>query len=533
MNEGQASSSRPQSAKARQSSPTLSSRPQSAKNNMKSNSSRPVSAEFLQSEKNTVGNELKSALKSSRPQSGELLSNTSTKEGRPQSAKNVSIDETQREDEEEIVIESEQPSRPQSAHTGSNDEKTIVDKPLTILEPDQNIIAEKNPGTETSLSRPQSAQENSKMNDNESDQNKRTSRPSSPIRRPTSAQSTDRPASAKKDEITVIIRPFCGEWQMGEDWPITLSYMSTFVDLKLYIEDEKGISAHRMQIKLKGKLLTATREKWTLRRMGVYDGYVIHLEPTFPESWWWNDYSYYVELLLAQIEKAIDDNGGGIFFSDLLPLVQIPMPIKVSLKVFIRSYPERLHVHCNTVEGTYWIETAKTAIELPTFSTYPHNLGKFPYAVLPPFDWDSYKDIDDKYKIEQIELGHDKLLDKGKNQKKQKGKASSTDSALEGLEPSEHQGAEDDEDDEDGKRDEEGDEDEENDQAGDENKIENENEDKIEGAISNALESDNKNIESSEKVEKAESSVRAPSADQNQESIKVEINEKTEAESKV
>jgi hypothetical protein len=238
---------------------------------------------------------------------------------------------------------------------------------------------------------------------------KEVARPASSSKVNIEVDSKDRPPSLKKDEITVIIRPFCGDWQMGEDWTLRISFLATFVDLKEFIEEVKGISRHRIQIKLKGKLLTGTREKWTLRRMGIYDAYVIQIEPTLVGSWWWNDYYYYVDILLRQIETIIDEKpDGGIFLSDLIPLVQIPPPVKVSLKVFIRSYPERLHVHCNTVENTYWIEKLKSTIEIPTFSSFPHYLGKFPYAKLPPFDWDSYKDIDDKYKVEAIEIEEEK-----------------------------------------------------------------------------------------------------------------------------
>jgi hypothetical protein len=211
-------------------------------------------------------------------------------------------------------------------------------------------------------------------------------------------------APSKKDEINVIIRPVCEEWQMGEDWNVSFPFLKTFVDLKLYIEEKRGISAHRMQLKLKGKLLTYTREKWTLRRMGVYDGYVIQVEPTLKGSWWWNSYDYYVSALLTQIKIAVDNAGGGISLSELEPLVTVPLPVKVSLKVFVRSYPEHLHIHCNTALRTYRIEKSTKLCQIPTFTSVPYNLGGLQYESFGPFDWDSYKDIDDKYKIETTEV---------------------------------------------------------------------------------------------------------------------------------
>lgn len=213
------------------------------------------------------------------------------------------------------------------------------------------------------------------------------------------------PSNNKKDEIQIIIRPICQDWQMGEDWEISFPFLKNFTDLKEYIEKERGISQHRIQIKLKGKILTYTREKWTLRRMGIYDGYVIQIEPTLPESWWWNPYDYYVEQYLQQIEKVIEESEKkGIYLTELEKLVVKPLPIKPSLKVFLRTYPDRIHLYCNTSENTYWVTRTKELIQIPTFSSVPHDLGYFPIARLPDFDWDSYKDIDDKYRVEMIEI---------------------------------------------------------------------------------------------------------------------------------
>lgn len=207
-----------------------------------------------------------------------------------------------------------------------------------------------------------------------------------------------------KDEITLVIRPVCDDWRMGEDWEVNFPFLKTFVDLKAFIEDNRGISQHRIQIRLKGKLLTPGREKWTLRRMGIYDGYVIQIEPTLAESWWWNPYEYYVENYLRAVEEAIESADGGIFLTTLETKIEKPKPIKSSLKVFLRTYPDRIHIHCNTVLGTYWITKVDRELKMPTFTSLPHDLGRFRYDKIPDFDWDSYKDIDDKYREETVDI---------------------------------------------------------------------------------------------------------------------------------
>eukprot|EP01034_Spumella_vulgaris_P033370 gene33370-41181_t len=40
---------------------------------------------------------------------------------------------------------------------------------------------------------------------------------------------------------------------MGEDWEVIVSYFMTLNDLKVYVEEHRGISRHRMQFRLKGK----------------------------------------------------------------------------------------------------------------------------------------------------------------------------------------------------------------------------------------------------------------------------------------
>ena len=84
-------------------------------------------------------------------------------------------------------------------------------------------------------------------------------------------------------------------------------------------------------------------------------------------------------------------------------MVQSPPPIKQSLRIFLRMYPERFHMHCNIATNTYWIRQSKSILEIPTFLPIPHNLGYLKHFKMREFDWDAYQDIDDKYKVEVFE----------------------------------------------------------------------------------------------------------------------------------
>ena len=73
------------------------------------------------------------------------------------------------------------------------------------------------------------------------------------------------------------IRPKDGEWIMGEDWEIAIPTDSTIPALKKFIQDHKGISVHRQQIRMEstGKYHPPIRDKWTLRRLNVMQGSVL------------------------------------------------------------------------------------------------------------------------------------------------------------------------------------------------------------------------------------------------------------------
>lgn len=149
------------------------------------------------------------------------------------------------------------------------------------------------------------------------------------------------------------------------------------------------------------------KERWTLRKYGIYDNYTVQIEPTMKGSWWWHDHAHYAEELLKTVEKIIDEEPDkGIFLKDLMEKVSMPPPLsKTSLRVFLRTYPDRIHMYLDTSAelGTIWLRRVKEPVDLPVFYPFPHSLGYTKQFEPDPFDWDAYKDVDDKYDVSQWE----------------------------------------------------------------------------------------------------------------------------------
>jgi hypothetical protein len=229
------------------------------------------------------------------------------------------------------------------------------------------------------------------------------------LSRPTSAANVDNSQptqslpSPKKEEpqVNLVLRPVSEGWNMGEDWEVSRPYTTTMYDLRAFIEAERGISRHRMMLRMKGKVIQPNKEKWTLQRLGLYDGYVIQVEPTMANTWWWNTYDYYYENFLQQIETILDrlpDQGS--FLTDLEKLITLPPPLRnKSLRVILRKYPERIHIYTDTTNNTHYVRRTKDLMDIPIFNLAPHTLGSFKHfqSPKPDFDWDSYQDIDDTH----------------------------------------------------------------------------------------------------------------------------------------
>ena len=236
------------------------------------------------------------------------------------------------------------------------------------------------------------------------------------------AEKIDLVSTAVKEEpkrnplyVLVTLRPVDKNWVMGEDWVVDLHNLTTIADIRQYIETHRGISRHRIQLRLKGKVCPANREIWTLRRMGIYDGYTIQVEPTLSGAWLWNPKEYYVGKLLDDVCAIIEashasGSAGRINLKDLSAKIKPPPCIKTSLRVFLRQYPERIYMHTDTTEGDIWVHVTKRPFQLPTFGNFSVEIGTISYYKPKKFDWAANKDIDDMYKIETLPEEEEEVL---------------------------------------------------------------------------------------------------------------------------
>lgn len=74
---------------------------------------------------------------------------------------------------------------------------------------------------------------------------------------------------------------------MGEDLQVTFHFDTTIEGIKQYLEDTRGISRHRQQIrplfkKAGNRIIPPEKEGWTLKRLGFEDDTVVTVEPTLP-----------------------------------------------------------------------------------------------------------------------------------------------------------------------------------------------------------------------------------------------------------
>ncbi len=204
--------------------------------------------------------------------------------------------------------------------------------------------------------------------------------------------------------LNVLIRPMDGKQCMGDDFEIELTVKSTLYDALVEIQRLKGISIHRMTLRLPdGKFVPQNREKWALKRLGVNNGNVMICEPTLSGSWYWNDKEFYVEKFICDVIKAIREaENYMITISSLEQKVEVPNALQAySIRSFLRKYPEKFYIHVDITNGISWVmETKESSRQLVTYSSTPITLGLSKPLDLVPFDWDSYADIDDTRRLE-------------------------------------------------------------------------------------------------------------------------------------
>jgi hypothetical protein len=184
------------------------------------------------------------------------------------------------------------------------------------------------------------------------------------------------------------------------------------------IEEERGISIHRQQIVIqdlkdliyvpKGKL------KWNLRRFALEDDQYIYCCPIFPGVWTWESKEWYEDKCIKDCIKAIRATGKGrIKYEDLLPVVPLPPGVKCSsLRVFLRKFPERIHVYTDIGIDEMWILECNKERQMPTFTTQNVTIGHVSLYEPLEFDWDEYADVDpDLVRIELDFIIPDKIYE--------------------------------------------------------------------------------------------------------------------------
>jgi hypothetical protein len=217
------------------------------------------------------------------------------------------------------------------------------------------------------------------------------------------------PEEVKRDPnlVSITLRPVDKDWVMGEDWVIDFHNLTTVVGIREFIEKARGISRHRIQLRLKGTVLPKNREIWTLRRLGIYDGYTMLVEPTLSGSWLWEPKQYYIDKLIREVTGIVEATAtattpGRIELVALNAKIAPPPCIKSSMRVFLRQYPERFYIHTDTTDNVLWIHIPRRPFQMPTFSNFSVEIGSFQYFKPKRFDWAANVDIDDMYKIETL-----------------------------------------------------------------------------------------------------------------------------------
>lgn len=190
-----------------------------------------------------------------------------------------------------------------------------------------------------------------------------------------------------------------GDWRMGEDMDFVVRADATTADAAKAIGERRGISGHRIQIRYpNGKLVPSNREDWTLKRLGVKDGFVLQVEPTLSGLWYWNTLEYYHEKLIEEIVTILKGSPDNMIkLNELAGQVRVPPPIKFSLQAFLRQYPDRISMHYELTNQQMWVYLPKYELQLPTVSDNPIALEfkNIPTYEESYFDWEGNYDWDD------------------------------------------------------------------------------------------------------------------------------------------
>lgn len=255
---------------------------------------------------------------------------------------------------------------------------------------------------------------------------------------------------AEKISMSIIIRPVDPNnnpalhrtfnqpsWIMGEDMSMDVNPLLSIKDLRGEIEKEKCridtdaaegshvfVSRHRMQLRVNGKAIVPSKENWTLRRFGVYEGMILQVnvlsspiaililmlmflqvEPTISGDWYWHPFEYYEDQFMEKVLRSIRSSSTmPLSLSELGAMVgALPPPLRHGdLKAFLRRYPEKVHLLCDSsgFASEYWVRETPHPFAGPIFCEFPADVGCVRRFDPAPFDWEAYQDVDDMLKEE-------------------------------------------------------------------------------------------------------------------------------------
>jgi len=165
--------------------------------------------------------------------------------------------------------------------------------------------------------------------------------------------------------IYFFIRPedFNG-WILGNDWKVEVKIEKTLPDLFESIHTRRPhILANRINAFFKSKRIPEARYNWNLSRLGIANESILTVRPTIRNGWLWNPISYYHDQYLREVANVIiASQDGRVLVEDIEAVAPKPPVIERSLKVFLRTYPERIFLRTDINTSKTWAQIAPSNI---------------------------------------------------------------------------------------------------------------------------------------------------------------------------
>jgi hypothetical protein len=172
-----------------------------------------------------------------------------------------------------------------------------------------------------------------------------------------------------KEHLTVKLRAVDGSWSMGEDWEIQVDGTATLEYLRRFVFYNRGIPSNRQNYALTSGIdynpIPPSKDKWTLKRIGVCNGDVLRVSPTPSGSWTWHAKEHYVRQLIDAILAFVDACGGRALLSEVEKHLKKVPALPEPIMVLARLHPESITVCADTAMQEIVFTRAKVG-SLPT-----------------------------------------------------------------------------------------------------------------------------------------------------------------------